>query len=35
MENDRFGDEELLVARSNKRYEKIYKGVWYRPEDKE
>ena len=34
VEDDRAGDEELLVARSNKRCGEIYGGLWYVPEDK-
>ena len=35
MKDDRVGDEELLVARSNKGYKKIHGRVWYVPENKE
>ena len=33
MEDDRVGNEELLVAGSNKRYRKIHGRVRYVPED--
>ena len=29
MEDNRVGNKKLLVARDNKRYRKIYKGIWY------
>ena len=35
MEDNRVGYKKLLVARSNKRCEMIYKKVWYVSEDEE
>jgi len=35
MEDNRVGDKKLLVARSDERYRKIYRWLWYVLENEE